>query len=539
MTQQNRFLFGGSFVPLALETHVPMSQWEDGMRQMHDLGFTAYRAFVAWNRIEGREGIRDFRELDYSLELAARYDLSVTLNVGGIFGNLQGFRPPPWLQYGCHCQHRMPHPDSPSSPNTPDLLLCNDDPVYREKALAFMRDVVARYARHPALECWAVWNEPAGNPCYCPHTLRLFRNWLQSRYASLDQLNAAWGTLFPLGFPAWDDVRPAAMEDSHVSKAQRIDWLTFCERHMEEQVNEVDRLVKEVDPAHPTSLNLQGVHARDFTRFRMSQIGISAYLEHDRYDARGVYQWVNVYMHSARAGHRPEEKIRIIETDSGPRALSERHPGDPAAAEARDWAFIAQGAGMILAWIYRTRISGGHACQSSLTAWDGSATERLRRAGRRAQVLRAHGARILQAHPFPGQVGVLHDKKLWRLSHVEGFHHPDRNYCMTDGAARRGVCGGIPDGFPGAGWNDRALSGRADALLPVCQPGIGRRAARVCPPGRNADCRDAAGDQGRPGPAVLAGHARRRARGGVRVPGGGPRGFRRDGCPSAQRRDRA
>ena len=55
MPQQDRFLFGGSFVPLALEMHIPMSQWEDGMRQMRDLGFNAFRAFVAWNRPDRAE----------------------------------------------------------------------------------------------------------------------------------------------------------------------------------------------------------------------------------------------------------------------------------------------------------------------------------------------------------------------------------------------------------------------------------------------------------------------------------------------------
>ncbi len=426
------FLYGGSFVPLALDAHVPMEQWEDGMKQMRDLGLNAYRAFVAWNRIEIKEGFRDFKELDYSLELAAKYDLKVTLNLGGLFDNLQGFRPPPWLIHKYNCQRRINNPLLAPLPASPNMLLCNDDPVYRQKAEEFMRAVVKRYATHLALECWAVWNEPAGNPCYCRHTVRLFQEWLQKRYARLEELNANWGTLFPIEFPSWKDVMPAPAEENHVCKAQQLDWLEFCEEHLIEQVNWVNRLVHEIDPAHPTSLNVMGVHARDFTKIKVDQSGISAYVERNPYDARETSKWISIYMQSARVGRQPEEKVRIIETDSGPRPFDgNARPGDPGLAEVRDWAFVANGATMILSWIYRTRISGGHACQASLTGWDGSPTERLRRAGRRSNIIRHNSGRILQSHPFAGQVGVLHDMKMYRLSAVEGFHDPKKNYCMA------------------------------------------------------------------------------------------------------------
>ncbi len=433
MKKENKmFLYGASFVPLSLDAHVPMEQWEDGMKQMRDLGLNAYRAFVAWNRIEIKEGIRDFQELDYSLELAAKYDLKVTLNLGGVFGNLQGFRPPPWLVYKYHCQRRINNPLLAPVPASPDMLLCNDDPIYRQKAEEFMRAVVQRYAGHPALECWAVWNEPAGNPCYCRHTVRFFQEWLQKRYAHLEELNANWGTLFPIEFQSWNDVMPAPLEDNMVCRSQRLDWLEFCEDHFIKQVNGVAQLVHDIDQRHPTSLNVMGVHARDFTKIRVDQAGISAYIDPYPYDARKVNQWVSVFMQSARVGRRLDEKVRIIETAGGPCPFDPDHNrGDSGLAEVRDWGFVANGASMILNWKYRSRISGGQACQFSMTGWDGSPTERLKQAGQRANIFRRNSERILNAHPFAGQVGVLHDMKMFRLATVFGFHSPNKNYCMA------------------------------------------------------------------------------------------------------------
>ena len=110
MNKTNQFFYGGSYVPLGLDKHIPMSEWEDGMREMKRLGINAFRAFAAWNRIERREGVPDFTELDRSMELAEKYGLRVLLNVGGLFNNIQGFRPPPWLHYVCHCTPRMETP---------------------------------------------------------------------------------------------------------------------------------------------------------------------------------------------------------------------------------------------------------------------------------------------------------------------------------------------------------------------------------------------------------------------------------------------
>lgn len=417
----NQFFYGGSYVPLGLDKHIPMSEWEDGMREMKRLGINAFRAFAAWNRIERREGVPDFTELDRSMELAEKYGLRVLLNVGGLFNNIQGFRPPPWLHYVCHCTPRMETPGQKA--DGAELMLCSDDPVLQEKAYAFIRKTAMRYRSSPALESWNVWNEPHGDPCYCEWTLRAFRVWLRNKYRTLDALNERWGTVFPVDFPTWDDVRPFSEQSpyAHPDPCMRLDFLNFLEDNFIEKFNRIASILRETDPRHPTTFNLQGIHGHDMDRFHVDIPGISAYLELSSWTPREVHLWLNLYLKSARTGRKAEEKIRIIETDSGARPFA-RRSGCPRLAAARDWTFVAQGADMILSWIYRTRITGGHALQASMTRWDGTTPPRLEAAAERGRFIIRHQNRLLGAFPFPGRCGIFHDTKMYRYAAVEHWH---------------------------------------------------------------------------------------------------------------------
>ncbi|OQA85727.1 MAG: Beta-galactosidase BgaB [Lentisphaerae bacterium ADurb.Bin242] len=420
---RKQFYFGGSYVPLGLDKHVPMSEWEGGMCEMRRLGINAFRAFVSWNRIERIEGKCDFTELDYAMELAEKYVLHVVLNVGGMFNNIQGFRPPPWLSYACHCRHRIDDPLKAHIHEGADLMLCADDPVLQEKAYAFIEKAVLRYRGSPALEGWSIWNEPHGDPCYCECTLKAFRAWLQAKYGTLDALNERWGTVFPIDFPSWDDVCPSVDMSpyAHADPCMKLDFLNFLEDSFIEKFNRISALVRRFDPDHTTTFNLQGIHGHDMDRFQVTNPGISAYIEELAVNPRRVNLWLNMYLRSARTGRDGQDKIRILETDSGPRPTGKR-PGCQKLASVRDWTFVAHGADMILSWIHRTRITGGHALQASMTRWDGSTPPRLETAGARGQTILRHQERLLGASPFSGRCGVLHDMKMYRYATVERWH---------------------------------------------------------------------------------------------------------------------
>lgn len=53
--------------------------------------------------------------------------------------------------------------------------------------------------------------------CFCPHTLRAFRGWLQGQYPSLEALNSTWGSRFG----SWDEVTP--MTTYEIKARERAD----------------------------------------------------------------------------------------------------------------------------------------------------------------------------------------------------------------------------------------------------------------------------------------------------------------------------
>ncbi len=71
--------------------------------------------------------------------------------------------------------------------------------------MEFIEECARRYANHPALYVWDVWNEPEltvglrREPhvedlvCYCEHSVKEFRAWLKNKYGAIEKLNEVWG----------------------------------------------------------------------------------------------------------------------------------------------------------------------------------------------------------------------------------------------------------------------------------------------------------------------------------------------------------
>ncbi|MBP5181949.1 MAG: beta-galactosidase, partial [Lentisphaeria bacterium] len=473
MERMKHFLMGGSLVPLGLDTHIPVEEWEKSFRQMHELGLNSFRMFLGWARVERKEGVLDFSQHDYAFSLAEKYHLSVTVNVGGLFNNLQGYTCPAWLFHGSRLSRRKENPLLSEEYGNPDMRICSDDPIYREKAFAFIRTAVERYRDHPALESWSVWNEPHGDPCYCACTLEKFRKYLRKKYGDdLALLNEKWGSLYPVDFPAWEEVRPLYQARGKRARipVMAMDFFSFCRENYIETFNEICRIVHELDPVHTTTFNMQGIHGCDMTDFHVKTAGISAYFEAFR-EPRKIYLWANLYMRSARMGLSPGEKVRILETDSGPRPDNEFRPGCQKHQAVCDWSMIAMGAEQILAWMYRTRLDGGHALQSQLCDFDGAVTPRLKAFAARAKTIRENERLLLSSHPFPGQLGVWWDVSQYHSAAVEGLSSPREITCESHDNA---LMAALDSGYQAEFVNDRMVLsgeiGRFRALLVPFHP---------------------------------------------------------------------
>lgn len=102
---------------------------------LNDLGVRRFRFTAHWPLTEPKEGLYDFRELDFQMDRAREKNASVILAVGR--------RLPGWPE--CHV------PEWAKALNPADR---------REKLLRYIKTVVDRYKGYKNLEYWQVENEP-------------------------------------------------------------------------------------------------------------------------------------------------------------------------------------------------------------------------------------------------------------------------------------------------------------------------------------------------------------------------------------------
>lgn len=430
------FAFGGQYAPVAKATAAPMEDWEKDLRQAADLGFSAFRIFVPWDRIETREGVRDFSQVDRALELAGSLGLKVMVNIGGVFSNLQGIYPPRWL-IG-RCQNPVPphlREDACERTSSPRQLVCMDDPLYQAKALEFVEAAAARIAPHPAVHSWVVWNEPASPPCYCHHTVAAFRAWLREKYGGLAALNRAWSTEFPVDYGDWSEVgAPHGVGFLDGGYGPYLDYRNFLRNRFEALLGRIVAAVKKHDRlGRPTTVNMvtQDVFG-EFVRpgvnpWKVGKIldvaGFSAYLNWSG-DGCPPADRAAIFSRIRGCSRAPGGDWFVIETEAGPmywvHGVKPQHTytGDRLV---RHWQSLAHGAKSILCWMYRSRVTDAQAGEFGMLAWDGAPTERAVATGEMSKVVNQNADLFLSRHAARGKVGIVCSDSTGLLYGTETF----------------------------------------------------------------------------------------------------------------------
>jgi beta-galactosidase len=213
--------YGGDYNP----EQWPREVWAEDVRLMKEAGVNLVTlAVFSWSRLETADGVYDFGWLDEIMDLLHANGIGVDLATPDAV-------PPAWLiaQY-------------------PDILPVLADgstfgfgsrqhfdvshPAYREKSLAMAEKMGERYAGHPALCMWHVNNE-YGPVSYGPHADRAFREWLQKKYSTMEDLNSAWSTdVWGQVFSDWSQVSAPAQPRTWSNPSRRLDFHRFTSDSM-------------------------------------------------------------------------------------------------------------------------------------------------------------------------------------------------------------------------------------------------------------------------------------------------------------------
>jgi beta-galactosidase len=216
LTQLHSQLWHGADYNYEQWLDAPQVLAED-FRLMKRAGCTTMSVGIfSWAMLEPAEGQYNFEWLDTLMD---------TLHQGGIKAILAtpSAAHPAWLSKKYPEVLRV-RADGQRQPHRHRQNFCRSSPVFREKCKQINTHLAQRYAHHPALLLWHVSNEYGAEPCHCSLCYAGFREWLKTRYGTLEQLNKAWWAIFwSHRYTDWDEIEPV---DSSVHGLV-LDWKRY------------------------------------------------------------------------------------------------------------------------------------------------------------------------------------------------------------------------------------------------------------------------------------------------------------------------
>ncbi|HWB36251.1 MAG TPA: beta-galactosidase, partial [Rugosimonospora sp.] len=143
-----RLCFGADYNP----EQWPSSVWRTDMALMREAGVTMATVGVfSWAWLEPAPGRYEFGWLDEVMDLLAEHGIVADLATATA-------SPPPWFPVA-YPRSLPVDRDGRRLTYGSRQAYCPSSPEYREAALALVRALATRYARHPALALWHVNNE--------------------------------------------------------------------------------------------------------------------------------------------------------------------------------------------------------------------------------------------------------------------------------------------------------------------------------------------------------------------------------------------
>ena len=243
-------LIGADYYP----EHWDRSDWEPHAKLMAEGGFKIVRlAEFAWSRMEPREGRFDFSWLDDALGVLRKH------NIQAILGTPTAV-PPPWTVRK-HPEILPVNQDGNRKEAGGRRHYCFSAPVFREYTRRIVTAMAQHYADHPSVLAWQTDNEIGGPRCWCESCAKAFRGWLKTRYESLQNLNASWGTVFwGQEYSDWDEIPlPRPRHASH-SPSILLDHQRFHSDLVVEYHDSQVEILRKLSPAKRITHNCMGFY---------------------------------------------------------------------------------------------------------------------------------------------------------------------------------------------------------------------------------------------------------------------------------------
>ena len=135
---------------------------------------------------------------------------------------------------------------------------CPNSPNYRHFAVQIATRLAERYGSQPNLLIWHISNEYA-TPCFCEVCAAAFREWLQQKYSSLDELNQRWWTPFwSHTYTDWSQIEPPYADGERMIHGRTIDYRRFQSDSLLACYKLERDAIRAITPDIPITTNLMG-----------------------------------------------------------------------------------------------------------------------------------------------------------------------------------------------------------------------------------------------------------------------------------------
>lgn len=401
------------------------------------LGFTMVKLQQVWANDEKREGTIDLSKVAQIVSDARQNGLRVYFGV-----TMEAA--PAWL-WKKHPDASMVYETGEPHNDPTQFVLpgdgkpgpCWHHPGAREAAIRFIEAVGREIGKYDNVQVWNVWQEIGFWPmraghlgfCYCHNTIPQFRNWLRTRYKSLQHLNETWKT----AYGEWDEIEPPRFSPQ---VPPTIDWRYFMDDiYLADVLRWKGEAFRRTDPLHrPILAHVASAQVGTTRECRYAEpldiLGSSSYpawLAFNKWDAdapspghaiskiAGLSHelWESVMMRFdlIRSESRNGE-CWTAELQGGPPVRGLDRGRVPDAADIRRWVLgcLAAGVRGICFWNHRPEIFWQEGYGFSLLGWNDELTPRAEEAGRLARAIAAHAELFAKGeHPRPGVALIMNE----------------------------------------------------------------------------------------------------------------------------------
>lgn len=398
------------------------AEWRNDLRQIKDLGFNTVRTWVEWAACEPERGRYNFANLHLLMRLANEVGLKV-------FIQMYVDSAPDWVAHDFpHALFEAQSGDKVFPQAAPGA--CTDNHDVEEAVLNFYTETAKVASSYPNFFGWDLWSEPHiinwasldyipnVQFCFCPGTRAKFRNWLEKKYGSIDELNTAWYR----NFTDWSQVDPPRFS-TILSYTDFIDWKTFIYEKLVDDMRARYNAIRKADPkslitAHAVGASLfQSPHVGagatdDFLMARpLDYYGVSLYPKHNHPDRAWSVTTLRTVMDFTRSANREKGGWYVGELQAGLGTISLLISDPVTADDHRIWAWsaIAKGAKGVNIYAYYPMSSGYEAGGYGLINLDGTLTDRSVKAGQLASVVDKNQELFLNSTPAKAEVGIVYN----------------------------------------------------------------------------------------------------------------------------------